>query len=68
LGQVREAKWRAMDRAGNWQNVWRSTPVGASPSSGAASVPGAYPAALELTITLASGEQFVRVFALRGNT
>ncbi|MBL0125456.1 MAG: type II secretion system minor pseudopilin GspJ [Betaproteobacteria bacterium] len=68
LGQVREAKWRAMDRAGTWQNVWRSTPVGGSPASGAASAPGAYPAALELTITLAGGEQFVRVFALRGNT
>jgi general secretion pathway protein J len=59
LGQVREAKWRAMDRAGNWQNVWRSTPVGG------VAAPGAYPAALELAITLASGEQFLRIFALR---
>ena len=63
LGQVRDAKWRAMDRGGNWQNVWRSTPVGG------AAAPSAYPAALELTITLANGEQFTRVFALRaGNT
>ena len=62
LGRVREAKWRAMDRAGNWQNVWRSTPVGGAAAAGG---PGAYPAALELTITLDSGEQFTRVFALR---
>jgi len=59
LTQVREAKWRAMDRGGSWQNVWRSTPVGG------ATTPGAYPAALELTITLSGGEQFTRVFALR---
>ena len=59
LTQVRDAKWRAMDRAGNWQNVWRSTPVGGSAAA------GAYPAALELTITLAGDEQFTRVFALR---
>ncbi|MEO8103411.1 MAG: type II secretion system minor pseudopilin GspJ [Betaproteobacteria bacterium] len=59
LTGVRDAKWRAMDRAGNWQNVWRSTPVGST------TAPGAYPAALELTLTLASGEQFTRVFALR---
>lgn len=62
LGQVREAKWRAMDRGGNWQNVWRSTPVGGTAASNAQ---GAYPAALEFTITLVSGEQFTRVFALR---
>ena len=60
LTDVREAKWRAMDRAGNWQNVWRSTVVGGT------NAPGAYPGALELTITLASGEQFSRIFALRG--
>lgn len=62
LANVREAKWRAMDRAGHWQNVWRSTPVGAV-ASGLA--PGLFPAAIELSITLANGEQFVRVFALR---
>ena len=62
LTQVRDAKWRAMDRGGNWQNVWRSTPVGGTTQSNAASL---YPAALELTITLASGDQFMRVFALR---
>lgn len=67
LDNVREAKWRAMDRAGNWQNVWRSTPTGVTAVSGVAPslVPSLYPAALELTVTLASGEQFARVFALR---
>ncbi len=64
LTGVREAKWRAMDGGGNWQNVWRSTPVSAS---GATSIiaPSLMPAALELSITLANGETFTRVFALR---
>ncbi len=68
LSNVREAKWRAMDGGGNWQNVWRSTPVG-SPSSSAPGTPNIaaslLPAALELSITLANGETFTRVFALR---
>ena len=62
LTQVSDAKWRAMDRGGNWQNVWRSTPVG---TSALTNVPSAKPVALELTVTLSSGEQFIRVFALR---
>ncbi len=62
LTQVSDAKWRAMDRGGNWQNVWRSTPAGGGAQN---NVPGAYPAALELTITLSSGEQFTRVFVVR---
>lgn len=66
LREVRDAKWRAMDRGGNWQNVWRSTPVAAGAAS-AAAAPGVYPAALELSITLANGEQFTRVFALRSS-
>jgi general secretion pathway protein J len=59
LSGVREAKWRALDRAGNWQNVWRSTSIGDGDR------PGLFPAALELTLTLANGEQYTRVFALR---
>jgi general secretion pathway protein J len=59
LRNVREAKWQALDRAGNWQDVWRSTSVGV------ASAPATYPAALRLNLTLASGEQYVRIFALR---
>ena len=64
LTGVREAKWRAMDGGGNWQNVWRSTPVGTS-SANSAIAPSLLPAALELSITLLSGETFTRVFALR---
>ncbi len=62
LTQVSDAKWRAMDRGGNWQNVWRSTPAGGSTHN---NIPGAFPTALELTITLSNGEQFTRVFVVR---
>ena len=55
LEGVREARWRAMDRAGNYVAEWRSTGA-----EGATYLP----AALELSITLASGEQFTRLFAL----
>ncbi|MEP7157071.1 MAG: type II secretion system minor pseudopilin GspJ [Betaproteobacteria bacterium] len=68
LANVSDARWRAMDRGGNWQNVWRTTPVSAGLQPGVGVIPGAYPAAMELTITLASGEQFKRIFALRGNS
>lgn len=64
LTGVREAKWRAMDGGGNWQNVWRSTPVSSSGATSAIA-PSLMPAALELSITLANGETFTRVFALR---
>ncbi len=64
LTGVREAKWRAMDGGGSWQNVWRSTPVGTSGASPAIAA-SLFPAALELSITLLSGETFTRVFALR---
>ncbi len=59
LNDIRDARWRALDRAGNWQNVWRSTPVGDTAKV------GAYPLALELTLTLADGSELRRVFALR---
>jgi general secretion pathway protein J len=59
LRDIRDARWRALDRAGNWQNVWRTTPVGDAAKT------GAYPLALEFTLTLASGEEYRRVFALR---
>jgi len=67
LTQVSDAKWRALDRGGNWQDVWRSTPVGGGGLPGIAALPTAYPAALELTLTLTSGEKFSRVFALPGS-
>ena len=55
LTDVREAKWRAMDRAGNFVAEWRSTGAG-----GAAY----FPTALELSITLDTGEQYTRLFTL----
>ena len=55
LTDVREAKWRAMDRAGNFVSEWRST--GAEGAT-------YFPSALELSITLSSGEQYTRLFTL----
>lgn len=55
LTDVRDARWRAMDRAGNFVAEWRST--------GAQDVTY-FPSALELSITLASGEQYTRLFTL----
>ena len=66
MTNVREVQWRALDSGGSWQNVWRSTavtsPVATAPAAIAASL---YPAAIEISITLGSGESFLRVFALR---
>ena len=55
LTDVRDAKWRAMDRAGNYVAEWRAT-----------STQGVtfFPAALELSITLSSGEQYTRLFTI----
>ena len=55
LSDVRDAKWRAMDRAGNLNAEWRST--GAESKT-------YFPTALELSITLVSGEQYTRLFNL----
>lgn len=55
LSDVRDAKWRAMDRAGNLVAEWRST--GAEGKT-------YLPTALELSITLATGEQYTRLFNL----
>ena len=55
LTDVREAKWRAMDRAGNFVSEWRST--GAEGAT-------YFPSALELSITLSSGEKYTRLFPL----
>ena len=54
LSDVRDAKWRAMDRAGNYAAEWQSS-VGDLTY---------FPAALELSITLTSGEQYTRLFTL----
>lgn len=55
LTGVREANWRAMDRSGNFFAEWRSN----GPQDVAT-----FPTAVELAITLSSGEQYVRLFAL----
>lgn len=55
LTEVREVQWRAMDRAGNFMAEWRST--GAQDMT-------YLPVAIELSITLASGEQYTRLFNL----
>ena len=55
LTDVREAKWRAMDRAGNFVAEWRSTGAGGATY---------FPTALELSVTLATGEQYTRLFTL----
>lgn len=60
LAGVRTLQWRAMDTVGNWTDVWRSTNV-ADPNR-----PAAIPRALELRLTLNSGEEISRIFALGG--
>lgn len=53
LEGVREFKLRYMDRNNNWQTQWTSTSA------------AAIPFAVEVNITLASGEQVTRIFALQ---
>ena len=52
LTGVRDAKWRAMDPLGNFFAEWRS---GIRDKA-------YFPSALELSITLSSGEQYTRLF------
>lgn len=59
IGGIANASFRAMDSAGQWQNVWRST------DGTDANKPGAFPAALELSLTLGNGHHVRRVFLLR---
>ena len=54
LTDVRDAKWRALDFSGNFFAEWRS---GIREQS-------YLPSALELSITLSSGEQYTRLFTL----
>ena len=55
LTGVRDAKWRAMDGGGNFSAEWRSS---------AADSVNSFPFGLELAITLTTGEQYTRLFAL----
>jgi general secretion pathway protein J len=54
LKGVREFKWRYLDANGNWQLQWPVT-----------SIAGTLPYAAELTLTMATGDKIVRVFALQ---
>ncbi len=54
LEGVHEFRLRHLDNYGNWLDQW---PPGGQP--------GALPMALEVTVTLASGEKIIRVFALQ---
>lgn len=53
LEGVRKFKLRYMDRNNNWQTQWTSTSTAAAPF------------AVEASITLATGEQVTRIFALQ---
>lgn len=54
LEGVREFKWRYLDTSGNWQTQWPSI-------TGA----GGLPQAAEVSLTLISGDQLTRIFALQ---
>jgi general secretion pathway protein J len=64
LANVREFRWRVLDRSGNWRADW---PIRTGvPSATAASVVSSpFPAALELTLVQGDAAPIVRLFALR---
>jgi general secretion pathway protein J len=65
LGNVAEAKWRALPPGSNntnWQQDWPASPSNCARIEKGAAV---FPAALELSLTLTTGETITRVFALR---
>ncbi len=64
LSNVAEAKWRALSPGSNnnWQQDWPASPSNCARIEKGAAV---FPAALELSLTLTTGETITRVFALR---
>lgn len=65
LKNVREARWRALGAGSddlNWRTDWPAAPASCVLPDPKAAV---FPRALELSITLTSGETLTRVFALR---
>ncbi len=62
LNNIRSVQWRVLDRTGNWRSDWPPAP--ASCNNPDKSAP-AYPLAMELSITLSSGETVTRQIALR---
>jgi general secretion pathway protein J len=62
IDNIREAKWRALDRRNSWRSDWPPAPAScAQPDKDTPPLPQA----LELSLTLTSGETVTRVFALR---
>jgi general secretion pathway protein J len=64
LSNVTQAKWRALPAGGsaNWQTDWPAAPSNCARVEKGAAI---FPAALELSLTLTTGETITRVFALR---
>ena len=62
LANIRAAKWRVQDRAGNWRDDWPAAPDSCNAYSATSAI---YPLSLELTVTLASGEIVSRLIKLR---
>lgn len=67
LKNVRDAKWRALGNSGgnsndNWRAEWPQSPATCELPDPKAAI---FPRALELTITLNSGETLTRIFSLR---
>jgi len=63
LKNVREARWRALGMAAdNWRAEWPPAPATCESPDPKAAI---FPRALELTITLNSGETLTRIFSLR---
>ena len=62
LANIRSAKWRVQDRAGNWRDDWPAPPDSCNAFNATNFI---YPLTLELTVTLASGETVSRLIKLR---
>jgi general secretion pathway protein J len=63
LKNVRDAKWRALGNSNdNWRAEWPQAPATCELPDPKAAI---FPRALELTVTLNSGETLTRVFSLR---
>jgi general secretion pathway protein J len=63
LKNVRDAKWRALGNSNdNWRTEWPQSPATCELPDPKAAI---FPRALELTITLNSGETLTRIFSLR---
>ncbi len=63
LNNVREASWRALDPRQSWQPGWRD-----QGEQNTDNKPVIFPLALELSITLTSGEKITRTFAIRNES